>query len=206
MIPELINGNWNQTISYQLENIKFLLETGLITPEQLTQAIMSLTGETIVTVINTSFATLQTVYIRQTTPLPQPVKVQHIQEVIRPEPRKVVLQDHQIIRQVCGVYSNAEFFSTCANKVREYINHLQSTGEPRPGQFNIDNTGVRPLYEQYKIEKEQRRSGNPYYQPLNTTDFTYQGAARIPITPKGREILASEQPRGISKKRNKFER
>lgn len=204
MIPELINGNWNQTISYQLENIKFLLETGLITPEQLTQAIMSLTGETIVTVVNTSYAPQQTVYIRQTTPLPQPVRVQYIQEVIRPEPKKVVLQDHQIIRQVCGVYSNAEFFSTCANKVREYINHLQSTGEPRPGQFNIDNTGVRPLYEQYKIEKEQRRSGNPYYQPLNQVDFKYQGATRIAITQRGRDILAAEQAARKAKNNRRY--
>jgi hypothetical protein len=172
-MTELINGNWNQTISYQLEQLYVLIDNGVITIEQLQAAIASLTATTTVTVIQTVYAPQQTVYIEQTTPLQQPVSVVYQQNVITPQPKQVYLNNSDAKRQVCGLPCPKDTYYICANAVDKYIKHLKDNNLPAPAQFNAQNTGACAAVE---ASRQQKRGYT--VQKIDETKYTYQGLAK----------------------------
>jgi hypothetical protein len=169
----LINGNWNQTISYQLQQLYELIDNGVITIDQLQDAIASLTATTTVTVIQTTYAPQQTVYIEQTTPLKQPVTVSYQQQVITPQPQTVYLNNSQIKRQVCGLPSPKDEYYVCADAVDKYIKHLKDNNLTAPAQFNCENTGVNDAIAASRAQKKG------YIPTKETKRFFYQGIAKV---------------------------
>lgn len=175
MSQELINGNWNQTISHQLEQLNQLISDGVITIDQLQAAIAAITGSTTVTVVQTSYAPQQTVYIEQNTPLDHPVKVIYKQQVITPQPNTVYLNNVQAKRQVCGLPSPKDEYYICAAAVDRYIQHLKDNNLPAPAQFTQQLVG-------YNCKPEP--------------EYKYQGIAKVwntqtnkPYIPKGKKLV-----------------
>jgi len=173
MSQELINGNWNQTISHQLEELNQLISDGVITIDQLQAAIAAITASTTVTVIQTTYAPQQTVYIEQNTPLQQPVSVVYQQQVITPQPQQVYLNNVQAKRQVCGLPSPKDEYYVCAAAVDRYIQHLRENDLPAPAQFNCENTGA-----QAAIEASRQQKRGYIVQKIDETKYTYQGLAK----------------------------
>jgi len=172
-MTELINGNWNQTISYQLEQLYVLIDNGVITIDQLQAAIAAITATTTVTVIQTTYAPQQTVYIEQKTPLQQPVSVVYQQQVITPQPQQVYLNNEQAKRQVCGLPSPKDEYYVCAAAVDRYIQHLRENDLPAPAQFNCVNTGAKAAI----LTSRQQKRGYTV-QKIDETKYTYQGLAK----------------------------
>jgi hypothetical protein len=173
MSQPIINGNWNQTISYQLEQLNELIENGVITIDQLQAAIAAITATTTVTVVQTSYAPQQTVYIENNTPLNQPVSVVYTQQVITPQPQQVYLNNAEAKRQVCGLPSPKDEYYVCAAAVDRYIKHLRENNLPAPAQFNCENTGAKAAI---KASREQKRGYT--VQKIDETKYTYQGLAK----------------------------